>query len=432
MSPIKIQRPPEWGIEPVPIHHRIMGFIDYFALWSSLGVGLLVFLAGSLLVPGLGLSQAILAIVLGTLIGNALLALAGYIGSREAIPTMVLLRPVLGIRGSYLPTILNILQLIGWGAFEVIIMAEAASQITQKLLGFSAFVPWVAFFSIWCTLMAIGGPLIVVREWIEKFAIWLVYGITIYLTWYMLSRYDIPALWRKPGTGELPFLIGLDLVIAMPISWMPLVADYNRFARKAGNAFWGTYLGYFVANVWFYALGALFILALGTRELIPAILSLTGGMVALVLILVDETDNAFADIYSAAVSGQNILPRVPQWILVVITGLICFILGVTVPIAQYENFLLLIGSVFVPLFGVLAAHYFFVEKGKYKIEELYKPRGSYWFAGGLNWKGLVAWILGVITYQAVVRLIPWVGASIPSFVIAFAIHLALNFREVRL
>ncbi|MCS7285983.1 MAG: putative hydroxymethylpyrimidine transporter CytX [Anaerolineae bacterium] len=431
MSPIKIQRPPEWGIEPVPPPHRIMGFIDYFALWSSLGVGLLVFLAGSLLVPGLGLSQAMLAIVLGTLIGNALLALAGYIGSREAIPTMVLLRPVLGIRGSYLPTILNILQLIGWGAFEVIIMAEAASQITEKLLGFSAFVPWVAFFSIWCTLMAIGGPLMVVREWIEKFAIWLVYGITIYLTWYLLSRYDIPALWRKPGTGELPFLIGLDLVIAMPISWMPLVADYNRFARKAGSAFWGTYLGYFVANVWFYALGALFILALGTRELIPAILSLTGGMVALVLILVDETDNAFADIYSAAVSGQNILPRVPQWVLVVITGLICFILGITVPIAQYENFLLLIGSVFVPLFGVLAAHYFFVEKGKYRTEELYQPRGSYWFAGGFNWKGLVAWILGLVTYQAVVRLIPWLGASIPSFVVAFAIHLALNFREVK-
>lgn len=431
MSPIKIQRPPEWGIEPVPQTYRIMGFIDYFALWSSLGVGLLVFLAGSLLVPGLGLKQAMLAIVLGTLIGNALLALAGYIGSREAVPTMVLLRPVLGIRGSYLPTLLNILQLIGWGAFEVIIMAEAASQITQKLLGFSAFVPWVAFFSIWCTLMAIGGPLMVVRDWIEKFAIWLVYGITIYLTWYLLTHYDILALWRKPGTGELPFLIGLDLVVAMPISWMPLVADYNRFARRAGSAFWGTYVGYFVANVWFYALGALFILALKAEELIPAILSLAGGAIALVLILVDETDNAFADIYSTAVSVQNILPRVPQWVLVIMTGLICFILGITVPIAQYENFLLLIGSAFVPLFGVLAAHYFFVEKGGYRTEELYRPRGRYWFLGGFNWKGLVAWILGIATYQAAVRLVPWLGASIPSFGVAFLVHLALNFKEVK-
>ncbi len=431
MSPIKIQRPPEWGIEPVPQTHRIMGFIDYFALWSSLGVGLLVFLAGSLLVPGLGLKEAMLAIVLGTLIGNALLALAGFIGSREAVPTMVLLRPVLGIRGSYLPTVLNILQLIGWGAFEIIIMAEAASQITQRLLGFSAFVPWVAFFSIWCTLMAIGGPLMVVREWIEKFAIWLVYGTTIYLTWYLISHYDIAGLWHKSGTGALPFLIGIDLVIAMPISWMPLVADYNRFARRAKSSFWGTYLGYFIANVWFYALGALFILALKTEELIPAILSLAGGAVALVLILVDETDNAFADIYSTAVSVQNILPKVPQWILVVITGLICFILGITVPIARYEHFLLLIGSVFVPLFGVLAAHYFFVEKGKYRTDELYQSRGSYWFTGGFNWKGLVAWVLGVTVYQAIVRFIPWLGASIPSFLVAFLVHIMLNFKEVK-
>jgi NCS1 family nucleobase:cation symporter-1 len=430
MSPLKIQRPPEWGIEPVPPTHRIMGFIDYFALWSSLGVGLLVFLAGSLLVPGLGLKQAFLAILLGTVVGNILLALAGYVGSREAIPTMVLLRPVLGIRGSYIPTLLNILQLIGWGAFEVIIMAQAASQISQKLFGFSAFVPWVAFFSIWCTLMAIGGPLMVVRDWIEKFAIWLVYGITIYLTWYLFSHYDITALWRKPGTGELTFLIGVDLVIAMPISWMPLVADYNRFARKAGSAFWGTYLGYLVANVWFYALGALFILALGTQDLIPAILSLAGGMIALILILVDETDNAFADIYSAAVSAQNIIPKVPQWVLVTLVGLICLILGAKVPIDQYKNFLLLIGSVFVPLFGVLAAHYFFVEKGRYRVEEIYQPKGRYWYAEGFNWKGLVAWALGIATYHAVVKFIPWLGASIPSFVVAFLAHWVLNLKIV--
>jgi len=345
---------------------------------------------------------------------------------------MVLLRPVLGIRGSYIPTILNILQLIGWGAFEIIVMAEAANGISQKLFGFSSFIFWVALFSLWCTLMAVGGPLMVVREWIEKFAIWLVYGITIFLTWYLFSHYDIGALLRKPGTGELPFWIGVDLVIAMPISWMPLVADYNRFARKAGAAFWGTYLGYLVANVWFYALGALFILALGTGDLIPAILALTGGWVALVLILVDETDNAFAAIYSAAVSGQNIIPKVPQWVLVAIVGGICFVLGATVPIAQYEEFLLLIGSVFVPLFGVLAAQYFFVEKGGYKTEELYKAQGAYWYAGGFNWRGMIAWVLGVAIYHYIARAMPWLGASIASFVVALVINVLLNWGRGRL
>ncbi|MEM3045326.1 MAG: cytosine permease, partial [Candidatus Bathyarchaeia archaeon] len=74
----KVKAPPEWGIEPVPVEKRILGFMDYFALWSSLGVGLLVILAGAQLVPALTLRGAVAAIILGTLIGNIPLALVGY------------------------------------------------------------------------------------------------------------------------------------------------------------------------------------------------------------------------------------------------------------------------------------------------------------------------------------------------------------------
>src|SRR5437764_10345884 len=105
----KLQSPPEWGIEPVPPSERKLGFVDYLVLWGDLGIGLLVLLAGSFLVPGLSLGQALGAIVIGSLIGSLLLALAGWIGSETAVPTMVLLRPVLGIRGSYVPTALNVL-----------------------------------------------------------------------------------------------------------------------------------------------------------------------------------------------------------------------------------------------------------------------------------------------------------------------------------
>lgn len=419
---IKITAPPEWGIEPVPNEHRLLGFLDYFALWSSLGVGLLVLLAGTLLVPGLGLGSALLAILIGTLIGCLLLALAGVIGSDNAVPTMVMLRPVLGVRGSYLPTILNLVQLIGWGAFEIIVMAEAANTITESLFGFSGYFLWVFLFAGWCTLLAIGGPLVVVRQWLEKFAVWLVYAITIYLTYYLFSHYDVGSLLRAGGTGELPFWLAVDLVVAMPISWMPLVADYNRFAKRTGQAFWGTYLGYFVANVWFYALGALFVLALQTADLIPAILTVTGGWLALVLILVDETDNAFADIYSAAVSSQNIIPRARQWWLTVAVGAICLVLAATVPIGQYENFLLFIGSVFSPLFGILAADYFLLRGRRYQVEELYREEGRYWYWRGVNGWAVLAWLLGILAYQAIARYLPWLGASVPGFVISLVLY----------
>ncbi len=423
---MKLQAPPEWGIEPVPSSHRILGFLDYLALWSSLGVGLLVLLAGTLLVPGLGLGQALLAILVGSVVGSLLLALAGIVGSDHAIPSMVMLRPLLGIRGSYLPTVLNIVQLIGWGAFEVIIMGQAVDAIVQKLFGFSAYPLWAFLIALWCTLLALGGPLAVVRQWIEKFAIWLVYGISIYLTVYLFRNYDVGQLLRAPGTGELPFWLAVDLVVAMPISWMPLAADYSRFARRAGPAFWGTLLGYTIANIWFYALGALFVLALQTADLIPAILSVTGGWLALLLILVDETDNGFADIYSAAVSGQNLVPRARQWWLTVAVGVICFLLAVTVPIAQYEHFLLLIGSVFVPLFGVLVADYFLLRRRQYDIPELYRPAGRYWYRGGLNVWAVLAWLLGVVGYQVITRYAPGLGASVPAFLISLVAYFILR------
>jgi len=418
----KITPPPEWGIEPVPEKGRVLGFFDYLALWSSLGVGLLVLLAGTLLVPGLGLGPALLAILIGTALGVLLLALAGVVGSDNAIPTMVLLRPVLGLHGSYLPTLLNLIQLIGWGAFEIIIMAQAADTITKSLFGFSNYFLWLFLFSAFCTLLAIGGPLAVVRQWLEKFAVWLVYATTIWLTWYLFTHYDIRGLLQAPGTGGLPFWLAVDLVVAMPISWMPLVADYNRFAKRTNQAFWGTYLGYFLANVWFYALGALFVLALKTEDLIPAIMAVTGGWVALLLILVDETDNTFADIYSAAVSSQNIAPKAKQWLLATAIGFICFLLAALVPIAQYEGFLLLIGSVFVPLFGLLAADYFILCKRKYNIDELYTPQGAYWYHRGFNFRALLTWALGVIVYHIIARYAPWLGASIPSFVATLLLY----------
>lgn len=449
----RVESPPEWGIEPVPASSRLLGFLDYFALWFSLGIGLLVLLAGTLLVPGLGFGQALLAIVIGTLIGNLLLALAGSVGSDTAVPTMVLYRPALGIRGSYLATVLNVVQLIGWGAFEVFIMGRAASGISKTLFGVELLVPWTLVFAAVATLFAIGGPLVVVRQWLRRFAIWLVYASTLYLTWYLVTHYDVRALLAAPGDGKLPFWLGVDLVIAMPVSWLPLVADYNRFARDTGSSFRGTYVGYFIANVWFYALGALFVLALKTTDLIPAIISVAGGWAALLLLLVDETDNAFANIYSTAVSIQNVFPRAGQRWLAVLVGAVCFMLAVTADIARYEIFLFLIGSFFVPLFGVLAADYFIVRR-HYDTTQLYLEGGAYWYRGGIHWPGLLSWALGFLVYQWIVPTdipgwtsglaslfrwlhlpfplntsLPWLGASLPSFVVSLGLYLLLSRRR---
>ncbi|MEM2843185.1 MAG: putative hydroxymethylpyrimidine transporter CytX [Candidatus Bathyarchaeia archaeon] len=409
---MKIRFPPEWGVNPVPIEVKTLRFIDYLVLWSSLGVGLLVFLAGSLLYPSLSIIEALIVSLIGSIIGSVLLASAGVIGSRYGIPTMVSLRAVLGVKGSYFPTCLNVIQLIGWTSFELIIMSKAAASIFGGFMGKLTEPALIFIFALFCSLLALGGPIAVVRQWLEKIAIWLIYGSTIWITIQVFSKPEALINFLKPGTGELTWPLALDLVIAMPISWWPLISDFNRFSIKDKDAFVGTALGYTIANTWFYFLGAAIIAFTGITDIISSISILFLGTLALILILVDETDNAFADIYSAAVSLQNIFPKVKQRKLILFIVGISIFIALTTPLTRYEYFLLMIGALFIPLLGVLFSEFFIIKKGKYKIEEFYDK------AEKLNVKAVSSWIFGILTYFILVNFYPWVGASLPSFFVA--------------
>ncbi|MEM2338709.1 MAG: cytosine permease, partial [Nitrososphaerales archaeon] len=389
---MRIRFPPEWGIEPVPNNYRYLRFIDYFVLWTSLGKGLLVFWAGSLLVPQLDLGIALIVIILGSIIGSLPLALVGIIGSDNAIPTMVMLRPSFGIYGSYLPSILNIIQLIGWTVFEIVVMALAANNVTQSLFGYSNFYLWVLIFAIFCVLMGIVGPIAVVREWLEKFAVWILYGATIWIAYSALITRNFLDLLTLPAKGGLPLLLAMDIVIAMPISWMPLISDYNRFAHNSKEGFWGTFIGYVIANVLGYGVGAILILSMGTTDVVSAIMLVQLGALTLILILIYEVDNGFADLYSAAVSIQNLLPRLKQRLLIISIGGLSAILAMLIGenIYHYEWFLLWIGSVFVPIFGVTFIDYFILNKRRYDVQMIYNPKGAYKYRGGVNIKAIVA------------------------------------------
>ena len=226
----------------------------------------------------------------------------------------------------------------------------------------------------------------------------------------------------------------------MPISWLPLVSDYSRYARRPAPAFWGTTLGYLVANVWFYTLGALILLGMRTspepKAFVEAIALLAGPLVLLVL-LADETDEAWADLYSCAVSVQNVFPRASVRPLVGGLGAVSVALALVFDVTRYEAFLLLIGAVFVPLFGVLAADYFVVRRGHYAPAALLAATAAGGVAPGIRWQGVLAWMLGVGTYLWIAgRLeplglagIPTVGASLPSLGLAAVVYLAVTRGE---
>jgi putative hydroxymethylpyrimidine transporter CytX len=450
----RVQSVPDWGIDPVPPEDRILSTFDLAVLWGDFGIGLLVLVTGALLVPGLGFAAAMGAIVLGSVIGVGLLALAGVAGADYGIPTMVLFRPVLGLRGSWVPSLLNALQLLGWTAVELWAMSFVADLVTQRVFGFSARWLWLSIAAVLCAGLALWGPLGVTRVWLERFGVWVVIGISLAVTVLVVTGDHLGAVLGARGQGGFPsFGPALDLVIAMPVSWLPLVADYNRFARGGRAAFVGTGVGYLIANVWLYALGAALVLTQGATPspagIAAGILAVAGGSIAgvmfLIGLLVGETDEAFADIYSGAVSLQNIFPQLSQRVLAVAIAGLGSALAAWLTMERFESFLFLVGSIFVPLFGILIADHFIIRRRSIDVVQLYESSGAYWFNGGVRVVSLLPWLAGFFIYHWVlptgpaawvhdvglvlgtplsVRL-PWLAASIPSFTVALLLTIAL-------
>lgn len=423
----KIRFPPEWGIEPVPENMKILRFIDISILWFSLAIGLLVIQAGAFLTMfpeyggfGLNIFEAFLVSLVGSLIGSFILALVGFIGSKYGITSMVSLRPSFGLFGSYLPSILNVIQLIGWTIFEFIIMGEAAISISKEFTGPFTKYLWITFFAILVYLMTVYGPLIVVRRWLEKFAIWFAIIGGAFLTYQLLSIKSL-TIQSLSNVQFNTILLALDLVIAMPISWLPLVSDYNRFSKNTKEGFLGTFISYTIANTWFYLIGAILAIAYPGQSITYSMALVFFGLLALLVILIDEPDNAFADVYSATLSIQNVFPKQKQWKIALIITILSLILAYSIPIIQYEHFLLLIGASFVPIFGILISDYFILNKSNYRKELFYKTNLK------INLKAIVSWIVGFLTYYYFAYINIIIGATIPSLIITLLFYSILNY-----
>lgn len=425
---------PTWGITPVPERLRVLGLLDNALLWGNLGISLLVLVAGTYLVPALSLPEAVLAVVVGSLIGNAMLGVAALIGADGRVPAMVLLRAPLGRRGSWLPTALNAAQCVGWAIFELLIIATAVAALSNELFGFRAQWLWTLVFGAAALAMSLLGPIGFVRKFVRKFAVWAVLASLVYLAWWAVAGTGLSAAWERGGEGGFTVLGGIDLVVAITVSWIPLVADYTRFSRSRRAALLGTGGGYLVASLLMWLLGAVLFF---TRDLadpaaLPAAIAAggIGAVLALLAVTVDETDEAFANVYSTAVSIQNFAPRLPQRALLVGVAVLATVGALTIDLLAYESFLFLLGSFFVPLFGVLLADWL-VAGRRYREEDV--------FAGPRLRPGMVAaWIAGFALYQWVHPLGPswWtdllgdgvdlrLGATLPSFALAFALAAAV-------
>jgi len=399
---------------PVPPGDRVFDWRSQASLWFSLGVGLLVIQMGAYLVPALGTQDAALAIGLGSLLGAALLAWVAHIGASTGLGSAGLMQQTFGTSFVRLPVVLNIAQLLGWTAFELVIMREGSMAIT----GTQASELWMGagFTLLWGGLLALlmmASMLTLVRKALARYALPLVVMSLLWITYQFamqLSAQGLQTLWQRPGDGSMGWARALDLVIAMPVSWLPLVADYARFSRSARGAMGGTWLGYGLANIWCYGLGVIVAsVAAPGADLVTVLLLAQGGLIALSLILIDEIDNAYGDVHSAAVSAQALLPRGSVRLYGPLIAVLCTLLALLLPMHHLQPFLTLLSSVFVPLFGVMLGRL------------AWATHESLSDVGSIDWSAAMLWIGGIGLYHAISQLAPSWGAALPTLVVTIAL-----------
>jgi putative hydroxymethylpyrimidine transporter CytX len=340
---------------------------------------------------------------------------------------MVLLRGLFGARLSYLPTVLNILQCVGWGVFELVTIATAAHTVAPAL----PKTAYVLIAGVATALLTI-RPLGAIRV-LRKYATAAVLVVLCYL-FVQLIRHPLPAFTHGSWSG---YWVATDTVVAVAISWAPLAADYTRHSRTPRAAFAGALAGYSVTQVLCYVIGLLALVTVAHGDpdhIYGAFIALPVGSLGFAILAARELDQSFANVYSTAVSTQNLRPLWDRRVLAGVIAVVTTAGALWFDIADYENFLTLIGSVFVPMSAVLIVDYFLVSRGRWDLSRAARSR----------WLMLLPWAAGFVTYQLInpgyvswwasawtsfghdIGFTPasWMSASILSFAVAAAVTVA--------
>jgi putative hydroxymethylpyrimidine transporter CytX len=422
---LTLKLPPADGIEPVPDERRVLGFLDQGALWANLGVSLVGIVTGAALVPSLGVAKSFAVLLAGGLIGAALLAASAWLGASTALPAMAIMRRALGVRGARVPTVLNILQNTGWSAVETWTVAEAARAL--PVIGGGPRLLYYLIAGLLGMALAVTGPLSVVRRLLRRY----VTPLLVVALAYLLIRLGGDADFGFSGSGGLPVMVALDIVVAYNASWLPLAPDYTRFSDHPVRAALGAASGYFLGTSLVFAIGFLVGTVGSVADTNAVVVSLTAmsfGALAVAVLVADESEKTFANVYSTAVSIQNLVPHASQRLLVVAVGTIATVIAFQLSISRFFDFLLLLGAIFVPLFGAVIADHL----------RPARPAAT-----------AIAWVSGFLVYEwlspatvhavfsveqsltdAVGAPLPlgggsW-GASVPAFAVAFGLRIVVG------
>lgn len=359
-------------------------------LWFGAGISIAEILTGMLLAP-LGFARALEAIILGHIIGGIIMYLAGLIGGRTGGSAMETVRISFGTQGAKLFAGLNVIQLVGWTAVMVGSAALAANTIAA--IGMSW---WSVIIGAFIALWIIMGLKNLSKVNVVVMAALFILTIMLSMVVFQNGTPIVPA-------GELTFGGAVELAVAMPLSWLPIISDYTRTAKKPVLATAASCGAYFVASSWMFIIGMGAALFTGQDDIAAIMLQAGMGIAGILVVLLSTVTTTFLDAFSAGVSFQSLAPKASDKIMALAATVLGVVLAVFAAPEQFQDFLYLIGSVFAPMTAILLADFFILKRDH--------------TAESVNWLNIVLWVPGVILYRYLLSVDTPVGITVPVVVI---------------
>lgn len=369
-------------------------------IWFGAAVSIAEILTGTYFAP-LGFTKGLLAVLIGHLIGCAMLFLAGLIGGKVRKSSMETAKMSFGNKGALLFSVLNVIQLVGWTAIMIYDGALAVG-------GIFAIGDW-----IWCLVI---GALIIL--WImigiknlgkvNTVAMGALFVLTIVLSFVIFGKGSMLNI----GGEGMTFGAAVELSVAMPLSWLPLISDYTREAKKPVKATAVSAITYGVISCWMYVIGMGAAIFTGESDIAQIMVKAGLGIAGLLIIVFSTVTTTFLDAYSAGISSESLSAKIRgKWVAVAVT-VIGTVGAIFFPLGDITGFLYFIGSVFAPMIAIQIADFFILKNNE---EEKV-----------LCIRNLVIWLIGFIIYRLLMRVDIVVGNTLPDMLITIALCVAVG------
>ena len=371
------------------------GLFENGLIWFGAGVSIAEILTGTYLAP-LGMGKGLAAIIVGHIIGCLMLFLAGVIGGKVRKSAMETVKMSFGQKGSILFAVLNVLQLVGWTAIMIYDGALAADGVMHTGR-------W-----IWCLVI---GALII---------LWIVIGITnlgkintvAMAALFILTLILCKVIFTGSGVGtpsddSMTFGAAVELAVAMPLSWLPLISDYTREAKEPVKATAVSAVTYGIVSCWMYVIGMGAAIITGEYDIAQIMLKAGLGILGLLIIVFSTVTTTFLDAYSAGISSESIFAGLKGKYVAVVVTVIGTIGAIVYPMDDITDFLYLIGSVFAPMIAIQIADYFILHRDRRKT--------------AFDTRNLVIWVIGFVLYRILMNVDLPVGNTLPDMIITIVL-----------